>query len=109
VFFVDAGMVRDSAGNAHGLDESTVADLRSSLIRKGVNQGKPRLVRLGRAIAYDDGDPFFSDLRVSVGFGLRIRIPAFGPTPIALDFGFPIRDQSGDDRQILTFSIARDF
>lgn len=109
VFFVDAGMVRDALDNSHGLDRSAVDDLRGKLIAKGTNQGKPRLLQLARRIEYDDGPSLFSDLRVSAGIGLRIRIPVFGPTPIALDFGFPIRDQSGDDRQVLTFSIARDF
>ena len=76
---------------------------------KGINQGKPRLRQLARRMAFDDGRSFFSDMRVAVGFGLRISIPALGPTPVALDFGFPIRRLSGDDRQILSFSIARDF
>ena len=65
--------------------------------------------RLARQIDFDDGDSFFSDVRVAVGFGFRIKIPIFGQQPIALDFGFPISTQSGDDKQILSFSIARDF
>ena len=48
-------------------------------------------------------------MRASVGFGLRIKIAAFGTTPIALDFGFPIKKRDGDDTQVLSFSIARDF
>lgn len=30
------------------------------------------------------------NFRVSVGFGMRIGVPALGPTPIALDFGLPV-------------------
>ncbi|WP_368886557.1 BamA/TamA family outer membrane protein, partial [Klebsiella pneumoniae] len=45
----------------------------------------------------------------SVGFGFRIKIPFLGSAPIALDFGFPIRKQRGDDTQVLSFSLTRDF
>jgi outer membrane protein assembly complex protein YaeT len=38
------------------------------------------------------------DYRVSAGFGFRITIPALGPVPIALDFGFPI-NRTGTDRE----------
>lgn len=104
VFFVDAGMVRDSFSSSHGLDEATVLELQRQL-----RAGTSEMAALADGLRFDDGPSFFSDLRVSVGFGFRIRIPFFGPTPIALDFGIPIRDQDGDDLQVLSFSIARDF
>lgn len=105
VLFVDAGMVRDDFDSSHGLEERTV----DSLQRQLANGGSKRERRLARQIDFDDGDSFFSDVRVAVGFGFRIKIPIFGQQPIALDFGFPISTQSGDDKQILSFSIARDF
>ncbi len=38
--------------------------------------------------------------RVSAGFGFRITIPAMGPVPIALDFGFPLNHVTGDHEQV---------
>ncbi len=106
VFFVDSGMVRDSFDSSHGMDE----DQFDKLDRRLGRSTAPRRNRiLANQLAFDEGDSFFSDLRVAVGFGLRVKIPIFGQTPIALDFGFPIRKQSGDDTQVLSFSIARDF
>ena len=32
-----------------------------------------------------------------------------GTLNIAPDFGFPIREEGGDDTKLLSFSIARDF
>jgi hypothetical protein len=104
VVVVDAGLVREATGSSHGLEEAQVARLRRRLLAGG-----PQQRRLGRSLVFDDGDSFFSDVRIAVGVGLRIRIPGFGTTPIALDFGFPIREQDGDDTQVLSFSIARDF
>ncbi len=105
VLFFDTGMVRDGFGSSHGLEESDVADLRRRLAA-----GAVRDRRLARRLSdFDDGPAFLSDMRMSVGFGFRIRVPIFGQQPIALDFGFPIKDQDGDDRQLVSFSIARDF
>lgn len=49
-------------------------------------------------------DVGFSDYRVSVGFGLRIRVPQLGPVPLAFDFAFPIVDEPDDDRRLFTFT-----
>lgn len=46
------------------------------------------------------------DYRVSVGVGLRIQIPAFGPLPIALDFAWPIRKGPFDNEQIFSFYVG---
>ncbi|MBX2851504.1 MAG: BamA/TamA family outer membrane protein [Phycisphaeraceae bacterium] len=51
----------------------------------------------------------FDQWRVSVGTGVRLRIPFFGQAPIAIDFGFPILEEEGDDTQILSFSIDLPF
>ncbi len=51
----------------------------------------------------------FDQWRVSVGTGVRLRIPFFGQAPIAIDFGFPILEEEGDDTQILSFSIELPF
>ncbi len=47
--------------------------------------------------------------RASIGFGMRLRIPVLGPTPLALDFGFPLVSQHGDERSLISFSVGRDF
>lgn len=98
VVFMDAGLVRDSTGSSSGLSRSEFDKLQGQLNKKQAGELK-----------FDDGGSFFSDMRVSVGFGFRIKIPALGSAPIALDFGFPIKSRSGDDKQVLSFSIAQNF
>lgn len=44
--------------------------------------------------------------RVSVGFGLRFTIPQLGQVPIALDFGFPIKQESDDETQIFHLNLG---
>lgn len=44
--------------------------------------------------------------RVTAGAGLRIIVPAMGPVPIALDFGFPIVRGPGDQEQIFSFWVG---
>lgn len=46
-------------------------------------------------------------MRVSLGFGFRLKIPMLGPAPFAFDFGFPIRDEDDDDRQVFSFSLGK--
>jgi outer membrane protein assembly factor BamA len=47
-----------------------------------------------------------TDYRVSAGFGFRITIPALGPVPIALDFGFPIVKGERDRDQLFSFWLG---
>ena len=44
--------------------------------------------------------------RASVGFGLRITVPAMGPAPIALDFAFPVSKDPFDQTQVFSFFIG---
>lgn len=91
VVFTDAGTVRHSFSSTHGLEEDDVR-------------------RWGRAgTRFDEGDSFFSDFRASAGVGIRFKIPFLGNMPLALDFAVPLREQDGDDTQIVSFSIRRDF
>jgi RNA polymerase sigma factor (sigma-70 family) len=40
-----------------------------------------------------------ADYQVQAGFGLRIQVPALGPVPVELDFGFPVvRDQQNSEQ-----------
>ncbi|MCC7407011.1 MAG: outer membrane protein assembly factor BamA [Phycisphaeraceae bacterium] len=53
----------------------------------------------------------FDEYRVAIGTGLRLRVPFFnqkGP-PIALDFGFPVLKQDGDQSRLISFDIALPF
>ncbi|MHC4126902.1 MAG: BamA/OMP85 family outer membrane protein [Planctomycetota bacterium] len=54
-------------------------------------------------------DVGFDDYRVSAGFGVRIYIQQFGPVPIAFDFGFPLRKETGDDTEVFSFSAELPF
>lgn len=49
------------------------------------------------------------DYRVTVGFGVRIAVPALGPLPIALDFGFPVVKGQFDNKQVFQFSMGWGF
>jgi outer membrane protein insertion porin family len=46
------------------------------------------------------------DYRVSVGAGLRLKIPGMGPLPIALDFGFPLMQKDSDVKQMFSFYVG---
>ncbi len=48
-------------------------------------------------------------MRVAAGFGVRIKVPLLGPRPFALDFGFPLRKEEGDDTQVFSFSFGKQF
>lgn len=45
------------------------------------------------------------NLRLSVGTGLRLTVPALGPAPLAFDFGFPILREEDDRERVFSFSI----
>ena len=47
-----------------------------------------------------------NDFRVVPGFGLRVSVPALGPAPIALDFGFALNEADTDDKEVFSFSMG---
>jgi len=51
----------------------------------------------------------FNNFRVSVGTGLRMVIPAFGPMPLSFDLAFPIEKAHGDRVQFFNFTIGTMF
>jgi len=75
--------------------------------------GTYRQVETLRGVIFTDWavlgeDPFSIDLndtRASVGFGVGLAYPL----PIQLNFGFPVREFSGDERQTFSFSIGISF
>ena len=54
-----------------------------------------------------DSDAFLP--RLSFGAGIRLKIPALGDAPLALDLAFPVIQQSEDVTTFVSFSLARDF
>src|SRR5262249_4577093 len=48
----------------------------------------------------------FTDIRVSVGTGLRMLIPAMGPLPLCFDLAFPVEKANGDRVQYFNFTIG---
>jgi outer membrane protein insertion porin family len=46
------------------------------------------------------------DFRVSVGAGLRLIVPMFGPLPIALDWAYPLARKDTDDRRLFNFGVG---
>jgi len=50
-----------------------------------------------------------SSWRASVGVGLRVVVPFFGPVPLVIDFGFPIAKDDDDDTRVFNFSFGASF
>ncbi|MBL4848062.1 MAG: outer membrane protein assembly factor BamA [Planctomycetes bacterium] len=48
------------------------------------------------------------ELRISAGFGFRIKVPFF-PAPVALDFGWPVKKKKIDERQVFSFAVGFGF
>ncbi|MDH3585360.1 MAG: BamA/TamA family outer membrane protein, partial [Phycisphaerae bacterium] len=51
----------------------------------------------------------FSDYRVTVGAGIRMRVPLLGSAPFAFDLAIPLADELGDETQVFSFDIALPF
>ncbi len=51
----------------------------------------------------------FDEYRASIGVGIRIYIPEFGPIPIAFDLAVPLLKEERDDTQVLSFSAELPF
>ena len=69
---------------------------------RAINSTNKRDIRA--VLFWDTGNVFekfeafeSSDIRSSIGIGLRLKIPALGPMPLALDFAKPVRKQDGDE------------
>jgi outer membrane protein insertion porin family len=52
------------------------------------------------------GNYQFSDMRASVGTGLKVSLPMFGPMPFEFDLAFPVLKQGGDKSQIFNFTVG---
>jgi outer membrane protein insertion porin family len=54
-------------------------------------------------------DVGFDQYRVSVGLGIRLYIPQFGPAPLAFDFAVPLVKEDTDLTQVFSFSAEIPF
>ncbi|MEM6393917.1 MAG: outer membrane protein assembly factor [Planctomycetota bacterium] len=54
-------------------------------------------------------DPGVEDWRLSVGTGIRLKVPFFGQAPFAIDLAFPLLKEPDDDDQLFSFDLAIPF
>jgi outer membrane protein insertion porin family len=54
----------------------------------------------------DINDINLNNLRATLGFGFRVRVPFLGNSVVALDFGFPFISKDEDDEQTITFNFG---
>jgi outer membrane protein assembly complex protein YaeT len=64
-----------------------------------------------RGVVFTDVGTVESDLKLgtirsSIGAGLRLSLPLFGQTPVAIDFALPLSKNSDDDTQFISFSLG---
>jgi outer membrane protein insertion porin family len=52
------------------------------------------------------GNYQLNDMRVSVGTGLKVSLPMFGPMPFEFDLAFPVMKSFGDRTQIFNFTVG---
>jgi outer membrane protein insertion porin family len=52
------------------------------------------------------GNYELSDMRISVGTGLKVSLPMFGPMPFEFDLAFPVLRTNGDRTQIFNFTVG---
>ncbi|MBD3672903.1 MAG: BamA/TamA family outer membrane protein [Planctomycetaceae bacterium] len=51
-------------------------------------------------------DVSFDAFRLTVGGGIRLKIPAMGPVPMAFDWAVPILSEPTDDEQLFAFYVG---
>ena len=54
----------------------------------------------------DVNDINFNNMRASLGFGVRARVPFLGDSVVSIDFGFPFVRKDSDDEQTITFNFG---
>jgi outer membrane protein assembly factor BamA len=55
---------------------------------------------------WEVGDINFNNMRASVGFGVRMRVPFLGNSIISVDVGIPVAKKDADDTQTITFNFG---
>lgn len=54
----------------------------------------------------DLNDVNLNNVRATIGFGFRARVPFLGNSVVAVDFGFPLIRKDSDDEQAVTFNFG---
>ena len=98
----DNGMLGDQAVGAEWL------------LATGVEYNFPIYTDTLRAVFFSDmgtltDDPGVEDWRISIGTGLRVKLPIFGAAPFALDLAVPVVKESTDEEQLISFSLDLPF
>lgn len=80
----------------------------------GLEYNFPIYQQVVRGVLFADTGTVQDDLgldqyRVSMGFGLRLKIPFLGQAPFALDFAVPIVKEDDDETQTVSFDLALPF
>jgi outer membrane protein insertion porin family len=76
----------------------------------GVQYEFPLLDQFLRGVIFTDmgtvqNDVALDDWRVSIGTGVRLKIPFLSQAPFALDLAVPLVKQDGDETQLLSFDL----
>ena len=84
------------------------------LLLTGAEYGVPLYGKTLRGVVFTDMGTVEEDFeitswRVTLGLGLRVIIPYFGPVPLAFDFAWPVAKDGDDDTQVFSFSIGATF
>ena len=84
------------------------------LLLTGLEYNFPIYQDLLRGVFFTDmgtvqDDPGLDDWRVSIGTGIRLKIPVLGQAPFALDFAVPIVKEDGDEERLISFDLALPF
>lgn len=64
---------------------------------------------LDLASVEDGFGDLFGRTRAGAGVGVRVQLPFLGPTPLAIDLGVPLLEQSDDDTELLSIRISKRF
>ena len=80
----------------------------------GVEYNFPIYQEIIRAVFFVDTgtvqeDFGFDEYRVSVGTGIRLKLPILGQAPFAFDLAYPILRQDSDQERLFSFSVALPF
>lgn len=64
---------------------------------------------LDLASVEDGFGELFGRTRAGAGVGVRVQLPFLGPTPLAIDLGVPLLEQSDDETEVLSIRISKRF
>ncbi|MEM6755948.1 MAG: outer membrane protein assembly factor BamA [Planctomycetota bacterium] len=81
------------------------------LLLTGLQYEFPLFENFLRGVVFTDQgtlleDAGFEDWRVSIGTGLRIKVPFLGQAPFAVDVALPLLSEDRDEEQFFSFDLA---